>query len=227
MRQRIIVFDVNETLLDVRAMEPHFTRIFGGARALREWFSLLLLHSQTATLAGPYFDFATLAGAALEMTATSRSVRLSKEDKDRILQGMLSLPAHPEVPAALQTLRDAGLRLVALTNSSQRVVDQQLDNAGIAQFFERTFSVDSVRRYKPAPEPYLMVASELKVEPGHLRLVAAHGWDVLGAMRAGCAAAFVARPGKVLFPLTPSPDIVAGDLKVVAEEILSRELPAS
>jgi 2-haloacid dehalogenase len=68
---------------------------------------------------------------------------------------MLSLPAHPDVPAALQTLRDAGLRLVALTNSSQRAVDQQL-----------------------------MVASELKVGPGRIRLVAAHGWGVLGAMRA-------------------------------------------
>ena len=54
---RVIVF---ETLLDVRALEPHFRRVFGDEKVLREWFSLLLLHSQVATLAGPYFDFATL-----------------------------------------------------------------------------------------------------------------------------------------------------------------------
>jgi len=137
---------------------------------------------------------------------------------------MLSPPPHPEVPAALETLRDAGLRLVTLTNSSQQAVDQQLANAGISKFFERNFSVDSIRRYKPAPEVYRMVAAELHVEPVRLRLVAAHAWDVLGAMQVLCAAAFVSRPGKVLFPLTPSPDIVAPDLKAVTEEILKREL---
>ncbi len=99
---RIIVFDVNETLLDVRAIESHFRRVFGDSNALREWFSLLLLHSEVATLAGPYFDFATLAGAALEMTTASRGLALHGEDKDQILQGMLTLPAHPEVRDALQ-----------------------------------------------------------------------------------------------------------------------------
>src|SRR5262249_5527025 len=148
----------------------------------------LLLHSQAATLAGPYFDFGTIAGAALEMTAASHGVPLSKEQKDQVLSGMLSLPAHPEVPAALQTLSDAGLRLAALTNSSRSALEQQMGNAGIAHFFERKFSVDSVRRYKPAAEPYRMAASELGVETAGLRMVAAHAWDVLGAMQAGCAA---------------------------------------
>ncbi|MCL5744159.1 MAG: haloacid dehalogenase type II [Acidobacteria bacterium] len=220
---RIIVFDVNETLLDVRAIEPHFRRVFGDSNALREWFSLLLLHSEVATLAGPYFDFATLAGAALEMTAASRGLALHGEDKDQILQGMLTLPAHPEVRDALQILRDAGLGLVTLTNSSQRAVDEQMRNAGLSALFDRNFSVDSVRRYKPAPEPYRMVASELGVGTADLRLVAAHAWDIIGAMQTGCAAAFVARSGKVLFPLTQAPDITGGDLKVVAQEILKLE----
>lgn len=112
---RIIVFDVNETLLDVSALEPDFVRVFGDGRALREWFSTLLLYSEGATLAGPYADFPTIGRAALEMTAMSRGVQMSDEDRDRILGSMLALPAHPEVPAGLQRLRDAGLRLVALT----------------------------------------------------------------------------------------------------------------
>lgn len=68
---RIIVFDVNETLLDVSALEPHFARVFGDRRVLREWFSTLLLHSEVATLAGPYADFPAIGRAALDMTATS------------------------------------------------------------------------------------------------------------------------------------------------------------
>jgi len=220
---RIVVFDVNETLLNLRHLEPLFEDAFGDKAALREWFSLLLLHSEVATLAGPYFDFATLGRAALQMTASSRGVALSEQTAERILQGMVSLPPHPEVPDALQELRNAGLRLVTLTNSSQRVVDQQIRNAGLERFFERNFSVDTVHRFKPAPEPYRMVATELGVETRDLRMVAAHAWDIVGAMQAGCAGAFISRPGKVLFPLGPQPDIAGPDLFTVAREILDRE----
>jgi 2-haloacid dehalogenase len=89
--------------------------------------------------------------------------------------------------------------------------------------FERSFSVDTVRRFKPAPEAYRSVAETLKVPIGQLRLVAAHAWDVVGALRAGCAAAFVARPGKVLYPLGPTPDIVGPDFKQVAQQIVAAE----
>ena len=220
---RIIVFDVNETLLDVSALEPDFVRVFGDGRALREWFSTLLLYSEVATLAGPYADFPAIGGAALEMTAMSRGMQISVEDRDRILESMLALPAHQEVPAGLQRLRDAGLRLVALTNSSPSAVHAQLRNAGLSALFEREFSVESVRRFKPAPEPYQFVARELGVATGGLRMVAAHAWDIVGAMRVGCAAAFVARPGKVLYPLAPPPDIVGPDLRVVADQIVAIE----
>ncbi|CAA9482597.1 MAG: hypothetical protein AVDCRST_MAG12-1604, partial [uncultured Rubrobacteraceae bacterium] len=55
------------------------------------------------------------------------------------------------------------------------------------------------------------------------RLVAAHAWDVIGAMRAGCAAAFVARPGMVIDPLAGPPDVVGADLSAVAASIIAAE----
>jgi 2-haloacid dehalogenase len=223
MAKRAIIFDVNETLLNIRHLDPIFERVFGDPGALKEWFSLLLLHSEAATLAGPYFDFGTLAMAALDMIAASRRANLSGKDKEEVLHGILSLPPHNEVADALRKLREAGFRLATLTNSSQKAVEQQMKNAGLSDFFERNFSVDSVRRYKPAPEPYRMVASELNLPPDRLRLVAAHAWDVMGAMQAGYAAAFVSRPGKVLFPLTPPPDIVGTDLAAVAQQIIEAE----
>lgn len=221
---RVIVFDVIETMLDTGALEPHFERVFGEKSVLREWFSQLLLYSEVATIAGPYFDFSTIAGAALDMTAASRKVMLSSNDKEQILEAMLSLPPHQDVHEALALLRDAGLRLVTLTNSNQRGMEEQLKNAGIETYFERKFSVDSVRKYKPAPETYQMVAKELNVTRSHLRMVAAHAWDIIGAMQAGCASAFVARPGKVLNPLAAKPDIVGDDLRSVANQIIRIEL---
>jgi len=84
-------------------------------------------------------------------------------------------------------------------------------------------STDSVRRLKPAAEAYRMAARRLGVETADLRLVAAHDWDIIGALRAGCAAAFVARPGKMLEPLTEQPDVTGPDLGTVAERILEAE----
>jgi 2-haloacid dehalogenase len=224
-RPQIIVFDVNETLLDVGALEPQFERLFGTAGVTQEWFSNVVLYSQVTTVAGPYSDFGTIARAALDMTAAARGVSLTPAGRDGILRGLVSLPAHADVRDGLQRLRQAGFRLVTLTNSAPAAVDQQLKNAGIAEFFERSFSVDAVRKFKPAPEVYRLVATELRVTPSQLRLVAAHAWDVLGAMRAGCAAAFIARPGKALYPLADRPDIVGSTLRDVADQIITRDTP--
>lgn len=221
---RTIVFDVNGTLLDINALEPRFTAVFGDAYAVREWFSLLLLHSEASTLTGLYFDFGALAGAALDMLGVVRSTRLQDAERKAILDTMSSLPPHPEVRGALELMRAKGLRLVTLTNSSSEALKLQMRNSGLADLFDGHFSVGMVQRYKPAPEPYRMVASELGLETRNLRLVAAHGWDILGAMRAGCAAAFIKRPGEALFPLTPPPDIQGTDLLDVARQIIAREL---
>lgn len=35
---RVCVFDVNETLLDMAALDPHFERLFGDATARGRWF---------------------------------------------------------------------------------------------------------------------------------------------------------------------------------------------
>ena len=220
---RVCLFDVNETLLDLGALDPRFERAFGDDGARRDWFQQVLQSALVATVTGVYSDFGTVGAAALRMTAERRGVRLSEKSRESILGGMRELPPHPEVPEALDLLRDAGLRLAALTNNTAEVVEAQLENAGLAGRFEKVFSADAVRRLKPAPEPYRAAAEALGVEPSGVRLIAAHAWDVAGAMRAGCAAAFVARPGMVLDPLAEPPDIVGADLSAVATSIIAAE----
>ncbi len=220
---RILVFDVNDTLLDVGALEAPFADAFGDRAAAREWFSTLLLYSEVSTLAGPYADFAAIGGAALDMVAASRLVSIAPADRAAILAAMRTLPPHPEVGVALERLASAGFRMMALTNSPPSAAEAQIRHAGLARFFERVFSVDAVRRFKPAPEPYGHVAAELGVPTSALRMIAAHAWDIVGAMRAGCAGAFVARPGKALYPLGPMPDVVGPDLGSVADQIVTLE----
>jgi 2-haloacid dehalogenase len=53
----LIVFDVNETLLDLQAMDPIFERIFGGKEVMRLWFANLIMYSAALTVAGWYVPF--------------------------------------------------------------------------------------------------------------------------------------------------------------------------
>jgi 2-haloacid dehalogenase len=218
--RRVQVFDVNETLLDLAAMDPHFERIFGDAAVRVDWFTQMIQSALVATVTGAYRQFGAHAMAALEMTAERAGVTLADDDKQAVAVQLRQLPAHPEVAGALRRLRDNGLRLAALTNSTEEVARAQLTHAGLLDAFELVLSADTVGRLKPAPEPYRMAAERLGVAVDQLRLIAAHAWDVAGATRAGCATAFVARPSKVLDPLVERPGIVGADLTEVAEAIL-------
>ena len=132
---------------------------------------------------------------------------------------------RPDVDAidGLSRLRDAGFRMAALTNSTSQVAEAQLQYAGLRDFFEQALSADMAKRLKPAREAYHMAAQRLGVEPADMRMIAAHAWDVTGAMRAGCIAAFVARPGMVLDPAGEQPDIVGAHLGELVDPIIARD----
>ena len=219
----VIAFDVNETLLDLRALDVHFERLFGSTAVRGQWFAQMLQLSFVGGLTGRYVDFSTAQRAALTMLAQRLGSDVSDAEIDGIVDRMSSLPPHPEVAEALAVLRRSSLSVVALTNSVESVAVAQLSNAGIRGYFDRVISADSVRRLKPAPEPYRAVAQAFGVDVADVRLVAAHSWDVSGALAAGCAAAFVARPGMLLSPIGPQPDIVGPDIAHVVEQIVARD----
>jgi 2-haloacid dehalogenase len=221
---RVLVFDVNETMLDLAVLRDPFARAFGDAAPAGEWFARLLHGSLVATVTDSYEDFASIGRRALDAVTSRRGLDLPEVERDAILGTMLELPAHPEVPDALSRLRSAGFPLATLTNSSPEMARAQLEHAGILELFGQVLSVEEVRRYKPAPEPYRMAAERLGVDPSDVRMVAAHDWDVWGAMQAGCAAAYVARTA-VPFQLGWPPDITGPDLSAVADAILGVDEP--
>ena len=134
------------------------------------------------------------------------------------------MPAHADVAPALTRLREAGFRLVTLTNSASASSPTPLERAGIGGFFERSFSVEAVRKFKPAPETYRLVATELGVDASDMCLVACHLWDTVGAQAAGYRGALVTRPHNAVLPAAevPTPDIVASDLADLADQIVQR-----
>jgi 2-haloacid dehalogenase len=221
---RVIVFDLMGTLLDLQAMDPYFERFFGDAAVRKEWFMQTLQLAMAATLTNAYEDFGVQADTGLEITARHYKVSLLGEEKNLILGTLRKLRSYPEVAQSLQRLREAGLTLATLTNSTAPTAEAQLTYAGLRDHFEQVISADEIHCFKPAPEVYHLAARRLGVEPEQVRLVAAHDWDVTGALRAGCTAASIARPGQVMNPFGPQPDVRGADLGEVAEKILAVEL---
>ena len=221
----IIVFDVNETLLDIDTLTPLFTRVFGKQRVLREWFAQLVLYSQTMTLSGLYTPFGELGVGALRMVADIRQVTLTDADINEFKERMSALPAHPDAAPALTRLRDAGFRLVTLTNSASSASPTPLEKAGLSQYFEQHFSIETVGKFKPAPDTYQLVADTLAVDTSDLCLVACHLWDTIGAQAAGCRGAFLTRPYNAMLnaPNVPVPDLTASDLSTLADQIISKK----
>lgn len=216
----VILFDVNETLLEVHALNPLFERLFGSASAREAWFKQLEASWLVTIATGRYKDFSKLAEASLQMIADMEGVELASADRAELLERMVTLPPHPDAAPALELLKREGFRLAALTNGTPTALRTQMQHARLEEFFEELFSVDQVERYKPAPEPYHFAARELGVQPGQARLVAAHAWDIAGAHAAGLKTGFVARRGKVLNPAGPEPDLRAPDLLRLADAIL-------
>ncbi len=219
-RPAFLAFDVNETLLDLSALDPPIESALGDASLRPVWFQLMLQLAFVGEITGEYVDFASAQRAALEMIARRQGVPLDEQAAAAVAQAMRVLPAHPDVSGALERLRSGGFGLVAFTNSTLEVAREQLASAGIAGAFDAVVSADEARQLKPARRAYGMAAECCGVDIGEMMLVAAHNWDVTGAMAAGARTAFVARPGMVPSPLGAQPELIADDLDELAGLLL-------
>ena len=221
--QPIIVFDVNETLLNLDALRPTFDRIFNDPAVMRLWFADLITYSEALTLAGVYVPFTEIGGAVLRMLVATRGTTVSDADSAELTDRFATMPPHPEVPAALRRFRDHGFRLFTLTDNTLEISGRQLAQAGVIDLFERRFSVDeTARRHKPAPEAYHSVAAALGIDPGDVCLIASHVWDTIGAASAGWQTALILREGNAPLGVGPQPDYIGKDLDAIADQLIGR-----
>jgi 2-haloacid dehalogenase len=223
IRPKVLFFDVNETLLDLTAMKTSVGNVLGGrSELLPLWFTTMLQYSLVSTVGRQYNDFGIIGAAALQMVAANNGITITeKEAREAILGPIRSLPAHPEVKASLQQLKDAGYKLVSFTNSSNKGVKTQFENAGLLDYFEDRLSIEDIGKFKPHSDAYDWAARKMDIKPAECLLVAAHGWDIAGALWAGWRAAFISRPGAQLYPLSPAPEINESNLSLVTNQLIS------
>jgi 2-haloacid dehalogenase len=211
----VLVFDVNETLINFESMNALFERLYGDKHVMREWLGHLIMYSMTLTLSGLYVGYYSLGQGLLQMIGSIKGVKVRPADIEEIRTAMMTMPVHPDVVEGLKHLKKLGYRMVTLTNSPPNPVGKSpLEQAGLAEYFERQFSIETARSYKPAQVVYHMVAQEIDVRSSSCCMVAAHVWDTIGAQSAGFSAALITRPGNAPLPTPglPQPNFVAKDL---------------
>lgn len=213
-----LVFDVNETLLDMTAVKQGLASVLNNDETLVDlWFTTLLHHSLVDIASAQFHDFIDIGAAALVMVAHGKGITLSNSTaKQTIKKHITSLPAHPDVKPALLALQQYNIPLIALSNSSIKGLKAQLAFAGISEYFTHVLSTETIRTYKPAPQVYHWACKEVGVEASQAMMVAAHGWDVSGAKAAGMRTAFIEREGKMPYPLGLPPDYVFSHIGDVA-----------
>lgn len=219
-KPELIVFDVNETLLDLGPVKEAVNAFYGKEDAAALWFGKLLYYALVSRVTGAYRNFSEVADAVLDMVSAYYGKEMPAARKEEILSKMAALPPHEEVKEGLDMLKEAGYRLATFTNSAQEVADRQLVHAGIDHFFERSLSVEAQQLYKPELTAYKNALQKLNAPPAQTLFVAAHGWDMAGAAQAGLQTAFIRRKGKSLFPLALSPTYTAPTLTDLARQLL-------
>lgn len=218
---KVIFFDVNETLLDLTAMRSSVGEALGGRDDLLPlWFSTMLHHSLVDSTTGRFHTFGEIGVASLLMVAEIEGIELTKaQAKTAIVTPLRSLPPHPDVRDGLQALKNKGYKLVSLTNSSNQGVYTQFKNADLLSYFDERLSVEDINLYKPDTRTYEWAIEKMGIAAEDAMLVAAHGWDIAGAKQAGWQAAFIARPGKALYPLAIAPDTVVSGLDELVSQL--------
>jgi 2-haloacid dehalogenase len=181
---------------------------------LRDGFAL--------TSAGAYADFATVALGVLEglLSHAGGPKEGPRPAAEHVLAGLPDLELHPDVAQGMRRLRDAGVRLITLTNGAAELTATVLRRGGVADLVERMMSVSEVGRWKPAAAPYLHAAQQSGVPPDEMALIAVHPWDIDGAKRAGLRAGWLNRAASPYPGHFERPDAVGGDLTALGEALL-------
>ncbi|TEW50177.1 haloacid dehalogenase type II [Psychromonas algicola] len=220
MKQKTILFDINETVLNLDLLKPKFEKVFNDQSVVTIWFSMLLHSSTVAALTGVKSTFATLASDMLENVATRRGITLTDQARNEILTTFANLAPHNDIKSALTKLKKNGYRTVAFSNSSLDLITQQIKNADLSDYFDQVISVESTGSFKPDPKVYQFVAEQLKQPIATLRLVATHDWDTHGAISAGMLAAYINRTGAPYHPQYKQPKIIADNMNKLVEAII-------
>lgn len=219
----LVVLDVNETLSDLEPLRARFVGVGAPAHLFDTWFAGTLRDGFALAASGgarpfPEVGSAVLTGLLSHEAGVTMPTAAAVQD---ILHGITALDVHPDVPAGLRVLAEAGVRIVTLTNGSLQQAEQLLERAGVADLVERRLSVDDAGRWKPHPDAYRYAAGQCGVRLEHCAMVAVHPWDLHGAGSVGMTCGWIDRQGTPWPAVFERPAVTGTTLSEVARGLLT------
>ena len=217
---QLLVLDVNETLSDLGPIASRFADVGAPGLLAQAWFASVLRDGFALTTVGENPTFAELARDAARTLLSGEPLDRDLDDAvTHVLEGFTALEVHPDVAAGIPALHDLGIRIVTLSNGAASVARRLLDNAGLADHFERLLSVEDAGVWKPAPAAYRHALDTCGVVAEEAMLVAVHPWDIDGAARAGLRTAWVDRAGTPYPRLFRDPELTVSSLVELAQRL--------
>jgi 2-haloacid dehalogenase len=132
---RNIVFDCNESILDLTTVTPVFQRLFGEPSALRLWFRQLITYSQALTIADVYVPFTDISGAVLEMIAKPQGIKITAADRQELTDRFATMQPYPDVTGGLRRLKASAFHLFTLIDNGAAISGRQLTHGGLPDLF--------------------------------------------------------------------------------------------
>jgi 2-haloacid dehalogenase len=220
-RPRAVLVDVFETLLRVDALRERFVDVGRPEYECELFFTRTLRDAMALTLAGGVRPFAEVARAALR---TTTGHTLSDPALDHVMDGFRALPPHEDAEPALMALARAKIPAFAFTHGSPTAARDALDAAGLRTYLRGLLSTEEIHSFKPPARVYHWACQRAEVPADRVALIAAHSWDVHGAVRAGLIGGLATRlEGRVPDTIV-RPHVAAERLDDVVKQLL--DLPA-
>src|SRR3954466_4112474 len=200
-----VLFDVNGTLLDPRALTATWEGAPPGLGL--SVLDQTGLQSMVDTICGEFRPFTDYIRAALAHRA--RLLGLGDDAVEAAMPPAPAPPPYPDAADALARLRVAGHTPSAVTNSAANAARSALGEAGLLEHLHAVVGADAAGAYKPDPRVYRTALDVLGLDAAATWFVAGHWWDCTGAKRVGLRTAWIARDEGALLESAPEPDIRA------------------
>lgn len=183
-----------------------------GAELSNAWRTRQFEYQWLRVLSGRYADFWQTTEDGLVFAAKLLQLELTPDKRAQLMQAYLGLKTWPDVPSALRSLQEAGVRLAFLSNMTAKMLEAGIKNAGLEGIFEHILSTDQLRAYKPDPRAYQMAIDAFQLKREEILFAAFAGWDAAGAKWFGYPTFWVNRLNLPVEELGVAPDATGRDL---------------
>ena len=93
---------------------------------------------------------------------------------------------YPQVEAALQAIKQTGVKMACITNKPAAFTMPLLEKSGLLPYFDLVVSGDTLPKKKPEPEQIFYVCEKFNVSVSESVLIGDSKTDIAAARNAGC-----------------------------------------